>query len=52
MTQWTLTTNSFGRIFKNQLVVEISDAGIRADSDGEVSFFKWRGEFLQMGGFG
>lgn len=41
MTQWTLTTNSFGRIFKNQLVVEISDAGIRADSNGEVSFFKW-----------
>lgn len=41
MTQWTLTTNSFGRIFNNQLVVEINDAGIRADSDGEVSFFKW-----------
>ncbi|SON49032.1 UvrD-helicase domain-containing protein [Vibrio tapetis] len=41
MTQWTLTTNFFGRIFKNQLVVEISDAGIQADSDGEVSFFKW-----------
>ena len=41
MTQWTLTTNAFGRIFNNQLVVEINDAGIRADSDGEVSFFKW-----------
>lgn len=41
MTQWTLTTNSFGRIFNSQLVLEISDAGIRADSDGEVSFFKW-----------
>ncbi|USD59206.1 UvrD-helicase domain-containing protein [Vibrio sp. SCSIO 43140] len=41
MTQWTLTTNSFGRVFNNRLVVEISEAGIRADSDGEVSFFKW-----------
>ncbi|MCG9626914.1 UvrD-helicase domain-containing protein [Vibrio mediterranei] len=41
MTKWTLSTNFIGRLFKQQLLVEINEVGISADLGGENSFFRW-----------
>jgi len=41
MTKWTLTTNPMARLFKRQLVVEISEVGISTNQNNELSCFKW-----------